>query len=163
MNKTNVLFLCTSNSARSQMAEALLRKYAGDQFEVYSAGLEPKGINPYTVRVMNENGMGISGQWSKDGREYMGKKHFGYLITVCRNAEERCPTTFPGISRRLHWAFEDPAAFRGSEEDTLAVFRKVRDQIAERIRSWLAEQGIAIDPVINRSSPALDGADIKPG
>lgn len=145
MNKTNVLFLCTSNSARSQMAETLLRKYAGDQFEVYSAGLEPKGINPYTVRVMNENGIGISGQWPKDVREYLGQKHFGYLITVCRNAEERCPTTFPDIGQHLHWAFEDPAAFRGSEEDTLAVFRKVRDQIDERLRSWLAEQGIAID------------------
>ena len=151
MNKTNVLFLCTSNSARSQMAEALLRKYAGDQFEVYSAGLEPKGINPYTVRVMNETGIGIGGQWSKSVSEYLGQKHFGYLITVCSNAEERCPTTFPGIGRRLHWDFEDPVVFKGSDEDTLAMFRKVRDRIDERIRSWLAEQGIAIDPVINRS------------
>lgn len=142
MNKTKVLFLCTGNSARSQMAEALLRHYAGDKFEVYSAGLEPKGINPYTVRVMNEMGIDMSGHSSKGVREYMGKMHFGYLITVCANAEERCPTTFPGVGQRLHWAFDDPAAFEGSDEARLRKFREVRDLIDERIQGWLKEQTV---------------------
>jgi arsenate reductase len=137
--KTRVLFLCTSNSARSQMAEALLRHYAGDRFDVYSAGLEPKGMNPFTVRVMEEVGIPLTGQTSKDVREYMGKLHFGYLITVCANAEERCPTTFPGVSQRMHWAFDDPAAIEGSDEERLAKFREVRDQIDRRIREWLGE------------------------
>jgi arsenate reductase len=139
--KTRVLFLCTSNSARSQMAEAFLRRYAGDRFEAYSAGLEPKGIHPFTVRVMEEIGIPLTGQYSKDVREYMGKLHFGYLITVCANAEEKCPTTFPGVGQRMHWAFDDPAAAEGTEEDKLAKFREVRDQIDRRIREWLAEQG----------------------
>lgn len=138
--KTRVLFLCTGNSARSQMAEALLRHYAGDRFEAYSAGLEPKGMNPFTVRVMEEVGLPLTGQSSKDVREYMGKLHFGYLITVCANAEERCPTTFPGVGQRMHWAFDDPAAIEGSDEERLAKFREVRDQIDRRIRDWLAEQ-----------------------
>ena len=138
--KSRVLFLCTGNSARSQMAEALLRHYAGDRFDVYSAGLEPKGMNPFTVRVMEEIGIPLTGQYSKDVREYMGKSHFGYLVTVCANAEERCPTTFPGVGQRMHWAFDDPAAAEGTEEEKLAEFRTVRDQIDRRIRSWLAEQ-----------------------
>ena len=100
--KMRVLFLCTGNSARSQMAEALLRHYAGDRFEAYSAGLEPKGMNPLTVRTMEEIGIPLTGQYSKDVREYMGKLHFGYLITVCANAAERCPTTFPGVAQRMH-------------------------------------------------------------
>jgi arsenate reductase len=137
--KTRVLFLCTGNSARSQMAEALLRHYAGDHFEAYSAGLEPKGMNPFTVRVMEEIGLPLTGQYSKDVREYMGKLHFGYLITVCANAEEKCPTTFPGVSQRMHWAFDDPAAVEGTDEDKLTKFREVRDQIDRRIREWLAE------------------------
>ena len=138
--KTRVLFLCTGNSARSQMAEALLRHHAGDRFDVYSAGLEPKGMSPFTVRVMEEIGIPLTGQYSKDVREYMGKLHFGYLITVCANAEERCPTTFPGVGQRLHWAFDDPAAVEGADEDKLAKFREVRDQIDHRIHDWLAEQ-----------------------
>jgi arsenate reductase len=133
-----VLFLCTGNSARSQMAEALLRRYAGDRFEVYSAGLEPKGINPYTVRVMAEAGLALEGHRSKSLGEYVGQVQFDYLITVCGDAGEKCPT-FPGMGQRLHWDFEDPAAFSGSEEETLAKFREVRDQIDERIRTWLAE------------------------
>jgi arsenate reductase len=138
--KTRVLFLCTGNSARSQMAEALLRHCAGDRFDVYSAGLEPKGMNPFTVRVMEEVGLPLTGQYSKDVREYMGKLHFGYLITVCANAEERCPTTFPGVSQRMHWAFDDPAAAEGTDEDQLTKFRAVRDQIDRRIHEWLMEQ-----------------------
>jgi arsenate reductase len=145
MSKTQVLFLCTGNSARSQMAEALLRHRAGDQFQVYSAGLEPKGIHPYTKQVMQEIGLDLAGQYSKDVREYMGKLHFGYLITVCANAEEKCPTTFPGVGQRLHWAFDDPAAAEGTEEEKLQKFREVRDQIDQRIRAWLAEQGYTVD------------------
>lgn len=136
--KTRVLFLCTGNSARSQMAEAFLRKHGGDRFEAYSAGLEPKGINPYTRRVLAEVGIDMTGQSSKDLSTYLGKLHFGYLITVCSNAEERCPV-FPGMGIRLHWPFEDPAAVEGSDEEKLAAFRKVRDQIETRILEWLAE------------------------
>jgi len=140
MSKIKVLFLCTGNSARSQMAEALLRRYAGDLYEAFSAGLDPKGINPFTIRVMEEIGIPLDGHYAKHVDEYMGKTHFGYLITVCSNAEERCPATFPGISHRLHWAFDDPAACMGTDEEKLQKFRGVREQIAQRIRSWLAEQ-----------------------
>ena len=136
MNKPRVMFLCTGNSARSQMAEAFLKKYAGDHFEVYSAGLEPKGINPYTTRVMAEIGIDISDQHSKDVAQFLGKIHFGYIITVCSNAEEKCPI-FPGVSVREHWPLEDPAAFEGSDEAKLLKFREVRDQIEERIKAWL--------------------------
>ena len=122
MNKVKVLFLCTGNTARSQMAEAFLRKYGGEQFEAYSAGLEPKDINPYTNRVMEEVGVGLSGQYSKPFTEYMGKVHFGYLITVCDEAEKNCPTAFPGVAQRIHWSFEDPAAFVGTDEEKLAKF-----------------------------------------
>ena len=141
MSNPKVLFLCTGNSARSQMAEALLRKYAGDHFEAHSAGLEPKGINPHTVRVMEEIGVDLSGHRSKDVMEYLGRINFGYVITVCDNAEANCPI-FPFVTTRLHWSFEDPARFEGADEGKLAKFREVRDQIDERIRSWLAEQGL---------------------
>jgi len=97
-------------------------------------------MNPFTVRVMEEVGLPLTGQYSKDVREYMGKLHFGYLITVCANAEERCPTTFPGVGQRMHWAFDDPAAVEGTDEDKLAKFREVRDQIDRRIREWLVGQ-----------------------
>jgi arsenate reductase len=141
MSKTAVLFLCTGNSCRSQMAEAFLRKYGGEQYEAYSAGLEPRGIHPLTAQVMSKVGIDISDQRSKDVMEYMGKKHFGYLITVCAHAEKNCPRTFPGVSQRLHWAFEDPAAIEGPEGEKLAKFRQVRDEIDQRIRAWLAEEG----------------------
>jgi arsenate reductase len=141
LTSTSVLFLCTGNSARSQMAEGLLRHYGGDLYRAYSAGVEPRDIHPYTRQVMKEIGIDISGQRSKGVREYMGHKHFGYLITVCSDADAKCPTTFPGVGRRLHWPFEDPAAFAGSAEATLAKFREVRDQIRGRIAAWLDEQG----------------------
>jgi arsenate reductase len=140
MSKTRILFLCTGNSARSQMAEAFLRKYGGDRFDAYSAGLEPKGINPYTERVMEEVGLSLSGQYSKHVKEYMGKMHFAYLITVCEEAEKACPAAFPGIGQRLRWSFEDPVAFGGSEDEKLAKFREIRDQIGQRIKAWLKEQ-----------------------
>jgi arsenate reductase len=137
MDKTRVLFLCTGNSARSQMAEAFLRQLAGDRFEVFSAGLEPKGIHPYTRQVLAEAGLDISGQTSKDVAQFLGRVHFGYLITVCSNAEARCPI-FPGVSVRLHWPFDDPAAAEGSEAERLACFRRVRDEIKAVIVAWLA-------------------------
>jgi len=143
MSKARVLFLCTGNSARSQMAEALLRKYAGDHFEVYSAGLEPKGLNPYTIKVLEEIGVDTSQHYSKTLDTFMGKVHFGYLITVCSNAEENCPV-FPGVGLRLNWPFEYPAAYVGSEEETLQKFREVRDQIDARVRQWLKEMDIPV-------------------
>ncbi|MGB9595796.1 MAG: arsenate reductase ArsC, partial [Candidatus Poribacteria bacterium] len=105
---------------------------------VYSAGLEPGEIHPYTKKVMEEIGFDFSKNRSKGLSEFMGKMHIGYLITVCSNAEEKCPF-FPGIAKRLHWPFEDPASFEGSEEEKLAKFREVRDKIEKKIKSWLEE------------------------
>ena len=136
MNKIKVLFLCTTNSARSQMAEAFLRAYAGDRFEAYSAGLEPREIHPLTKKVMDEIDIDISSQYSKALKDYMGKVHFGYLITVCSEADEKCPTTFPGMGLRLHWDLEDPAKFSGTEEEKLRKFRQIRDQIRQKVEAW---------------------------
>jgi arsenate reductase (thioredoxin) len=119
------------------MAEAILRKYAGDKFEVFSAGLEPKEINPYTLRVMNEAGYDLAAHYSKPLSLYYAKMQFEYLITVCSDAEKNCPF-FPGASIRLHWPFDDPAAFKGSGEMVLGKFREIRDQIEQKIISWLA-------------------------
>jgi len=116
-----------------------LRKYAGDRYDVYSAGLEPKPVHPLAIRVMDEVGVDISGQRSKSLSEFAGKVHFSYLITVCSNAEEKCPI-FPGMGIRLHWPFDDPAAFEGSDEEKLAKFREVRDLIEGKVRQWVAEQ-----------------------
>jgi len=140
MNKVNVLFLCTNNSARSQMAEALLRSYADNKYEAYSAGLEPKEIHPLVKRVMDEIGIDCSSQYSKALKEYMGRIHFGYLITVCSIAEERCPTVFPGMGQRLHWDFDDPVKFNGSEEEKLNKFREIRDQIRKKVQEWVDSQ-----------------------
>jgi arsenate reductase (thioredoxin) len=143
VNKPKILFLCTTNSARSQMAEAFLKKYGADRFEAYSAGLEPKGIYPYTEQVMKEIGVPLTGQHSKSFREYMGKVHFAYLITVCAEAEKNCPTTFPGVGQRLHWPFEDPAAFGAADDKKMEKFREVRNKIEQKIREWLKDQGRA--------------------
>lgn len=124
MEKEQVLFLSSGNSARSQMAKALLRKYAGDQFEVFSAGLEPSLIYPYTVKVLNEISMNAHKQYSKPLSMYAGKKHFDYLIAVCSNADERCPV-FPGVGTYMHWPFEDPTAFNGSPEEMSEKFREI--------------------------------------
>ena len=138
MEKKRVLFLCTGNSARSQMAEAFLRNYGSDRFEAYSAGLEPKGINPLTIQVMNEIGLDISGQRSKGVKEYLAKVNFHYLITLCDDAEKNCPTVWPGVNQRLHWSFEDPSEYKGTDAEKLAKFREVRDLIDSRIQGWLA-------------------------
>ncbi len=139
--KPRVLFLCTQNSARSQMAETFLRQYGGDVFEAHSAGLEPSVINPLTLQVMREIGYDLegAGQRSKSLDEYMFKVHVGYLITVCANAEARCPT-FPGVGVREYWGFEDPAALEGTLEEKLAKFREIRDQIEARVRAFIARE-----------------------
>jgi arsenate reductase len=121
------------------MAEAFLRKYAGDKYEAHSAGLDPKGVNPLTIQVMHEKGIDISDHTSKGVDVYLGKVHFQYLITVCDDADKNCPTVWPGVNKRLHWSFEDPAAFAGSGDEKLEKFRQIRDQIEERIKTWLAE------------------------
>lgn len=140
MDKQRVLFLCTGNSARSQIAEAFLRKYGSDRFEAHSAGLEPKGLNPLTVKVMHEIGIDVSGQTSKGVETYLGKTLFQYLVTVCDDADKNCPTVWPGVSNRMHWSFQDPAAAEGTDEEKLAKFREVRDLIEIRIKAWLSEQ-----------------------
>ncbi len=139
MSKAKILFLCMGNSVRSQMAEAFLKKYGGDRFEAYSAGTEPKGINPYTERAMREIGVSLTGQHSKHFKEYMGRMHFAYVITLCDEAERSCPAIFPGSAQILHWSFEDPAAFEGTDDEKLTRFRDVRDRIERRIKEWLTE------------------------
>jgi arsenate reductase (thioredoxin) len=144
MDKQRVLFLCTGNSARSQMAEAFLREYGDDIFEPYSAGLEPKGLNPLTIKVMEEIGIDISNQQSKGIETYLGKMLFQYLITVCDDADRNCPTVWPGVSTRIHWSFEDPARFEGTEAEKLAKFREVRDLIESKITTWVAEHRLLV-------------------
>ena len=122
------------------MAEGLLRKYGSDIFEAHSAGLAPKEVNPLTVRAMDEVGIDISNQTSKDINIYLGKTRFQYLITLCDDADENCPTSLPGINARMHWSFEDPARQVGIEEEKLAKFREVRDLIEQKIKAWVAEQ-----------------------
>lgn len=141
MDKQRILFLCTGNSARSQMAEAFLRKYGDDRFEVHSAGMEPKGLNPLTVKVMDEIGIDVSAQTSKGVETYLGKTLFQYLITVCDDADKNCPTVWPGVNQRMHWSFQDPAAVEGSEQEKLSKFREVRDLIEAKIKIWIVEQG----------------------
>ncbi len=139
MNKTKVLFLCTGNSARSQMAQAYLNHFYGDTFEAYSAGLAPAEIHPLTIQVMADDGISLEGHTSKHLNEYMGKVHFGYLITVCSQADENCPSTFPGMGKRLHWNLEDPAAAMGTDQEKHSKFTEIRDKIKSRIRRWVEE------------------------
>ncbi len=133
--KQRVLLLCTHNSARSQMAEGLLRVLAGDRFEAMSAGTEATHVRPLAIRAMGEVGIDISGQESKTLDRYLHEP-FDYVITVCDEANEACPF-FPGAQRRLHWSFEDPSKAEGTQEERLAVFRSVRDRIRQRIEADL--------------------------
>ena len=135
MSKPKVLFLCTGNSARSQMAEGYLRQVAGGEFEPLSAGIEPKGLNPLAVEAMREIGIDISHQRSKDVREFVGQT-IPYVITVCDNAKSQCPI-FPHTYKSLHWSLEDPAEATGSREEKLAIFRRVRDEIRQRVEREL--------------------------
>ncbi len=138
MSRQNVLFLCTGNSCRSQMAEALLRHRGGDRYEAFSAGTQPNGIHPLTIRVLQEKGIDASGLRSKDVNELVGRLPIHHLIVVCGSAEASCPRTLPGMIDREFWPFDDPPAYPGSDEEKLKKFRQVRDQIDERIQSWLA-------------------------
>jgi arsenate reductase len=146
MNKPAVLFVCTHNAARSQMAEALLKHRAGEHFDAYSAGAEPTEIHPRTVRVLRELGIDASGQHAKPLKAYLGKLAINYAIFVCKNAEERCPTLWPSALVRMSWPFDDPTAATGSEDDRLAKFRAVRDQIDAKISAWLNELGLDNQP-----------------
>jgi arsenate reductase len=139
MTKARVLFLCTHNSARSQMAEGLLRNLADERFESYSAGTEATHVRQLAVRAMEEVGVDISGQESKTLERYL-REPFDYVITVCDDANEACPF-FPGASTRLHWSFEDPSKAEGSEEERLEVFRRVRDRIGDRVQAELVNGG----------------------
>ena len=131
--KKKVLFLCTGNSCRSQMAEGLLRHINSCQYEAYSAGIKPSTLNPKAVQVMKEIGVDISNQHSKSADEFI-EKNFNVVITVCDDAKESCPV-FPGSVKRIHWSITDPAKAEGSEENVLEVFRAVRAQLQERIEN----------------------------
>ena len=137
---TRVLFLGTTNAGRSQMAEALLRQRIGDRFEAHSAGLAPVEIHPLTLQVLTEAGVDVQGLHPKNVDEYLGKVHFGYIITVCDWAEQNCPTTFLSMGQRMHWSLEDPLKFRGTKEETLAAFRRICGETDQLIQTWLAEQ-----------------------
>jgi arsenate reductase (thioredoxin) len=138
--KPTVLFLCTGNSCRSQMAEGLLRAEADDRFTAASAGTEPADrVHPLAIRVMNEIGVDISAARAKNVSEYLGRLHAAHLVIVCDGANRSCPTVFPGVLTRTFWPIEDPAAFQGTPEATLTKFREIRDQIRERISQWLAK------------------------
>jgi arsenate reductase len=135
MNKPiRVLILCTGNSARSQMAEGLLRRDGGDRFEVHSAGVAPTSVRPEAIEAMQEVGIDISSQRSKSVDEFVGQE-FDYVITVCDNANEQCPV-FPGKTQRLHWSFPDPAEIEGDHETRLSAFRRTRDEIRERFKNF---------------------------
>ena len=134
-NRTRVLFLCTGNSCRSQMAEGWLRHLAGDRFDVSSAGTNPVGLNPNAVEAMGEVGIDISRQRSKHLEEFAGRR-FDYVITVCDRAKESCPT-YPWAGSLLHWSFDDPAAAKGSPKKRQTVFRRVRNEIEGRIRRFV--------------------------
>jgi len=135
-DRKRVLLLCTGNSARSQMAEGLLRHDGGERFEVSSAGTRPSQVRPEAVEAMREIGVDISGHRSKSVDEFLGQK-FDYVITVCDNAKESCPV-FPGETERIHWSFDDPAVATGDESSRLAVFGRVRDEIRARLREFIA-------------------------
>jgi len=134
--KPKVLFLCTGNSARSQMAEGYLRSLAGERFDVMSAGTEPKRLNPFAVAAMREIGIDIAGQRSKDVTEFLGAP-VQYVVTVCSNAREKCPV-FPATVKFVHWDLDDPTAVQGTEEEKVAAFRKARDQIFTHVHDEFA-------------------------
>ena len=133
--RKRALILCTGNSARSQMAEGLLRHLGAGRFEVFSAGTHPSRVNPLAIEAMREIGIDISHHRSKSVDEFLGQE-FDYVITVCDKANANCPV-FPGRTKRIHWGFDDPAAAEGDAGERLAVFRRVRDEIEERLRDFV--------------------------
>lgn len=141
MGSPVVLILCTGNSARSQMAEALLQQKAGQSFEVVSAGTEPAAaVNPLAIEAMSEICVDISDARPKDLSVFLGKSPVRHLIIVCHDADGKCPTVWPGVVSRVHWPVEDPAAFRGDHEAALAKFREIRDELSARLEEWLVER-----------------------
>jgi len=138
--KKKVLFLCTGNSCRSQMAEGLLREFNSEEYEVFSAGVNPSTVHPNAIEVMKEIGIDISEQKSKHVNEFTNQT-FDIIITVCDNAKEYCPV-FPGNAKRLNWSFFDPAEALGSQEDILKAFKKVRDQISEKIKDYFSKKAV---------------------
>lgn len=134
-DRQRVIFVCTHNSARSQMAEGMLRAWGGDRFEAFSAGTEATRVRPEAVEVMNELGIDISDQTSETLEPYVGQP-FDWLVTVCDQAKEACPT-LPGVARQAHWSVADPSTSGGDEETRLEAFRAARDDLAGRVRSFL--------------------------
>ena len=145
LSKTKVIFLCTHNSARSQMAEAFLKNEAGDYFDVYSGGYDPKPIHPMAIQVMQEIGYDLSKQQPKDLWKLARNEHFGIIITVCKRGEEEDCPTIPGPSTRIYWNIEDPAAYKGTDAEKIAKFREVRDLIHEKVEDFLRERKILKD------------------
>jgi arsenate reductase len=142
MSKPTVLVLCTGNSARSQMAEAFLRKYVGDHYDIYSAGMEPKeDVHPLAVQVMGEIGIDISGQKTKDVARFLGRLPVNHLLIVCSRANQTCPRIWPGAFTRTYLPFDDPAAAEGTEEQKLGVFRRVRDELDKAMHDWKPQFG----------------------
>ncbi len=133
-----MLVLCTGNSARSQMGEGLFRAEGGEGYEVFSAGTRPSIVRPEAIGAMKEIGIDISGHRSKSVDEFTGQ-NFDYVVTVCDNARDNCPV-FPAGTERIHWSFEDPAAVEGSESERLAAFRRIRNQIHERVKAFFADR-----------------------
>ncbi len=147
MSKPMVLFLCTGNSARSQMAEAFLSQHAGDQYDAHSAGLNPQGVHPLTIQVMEEVGIDLTGHRSKSLTQYLGKTSPKWVIFVCEKAENSCPHVWPFSLLTESWRIEDPVDFKGDELEQLMKFRLVRDQIEIRIQEWVVQ---------NNNAPATD-------
>jgi arsenate reductase len=135
-NKQKVLFVCTGNSCRSQMAEGMLRHYGKDKFEIFSAGLDPSHVHPLAIKAMTEARIDISNQYSKTVNDFLGTD-FSYVITVCDSAKERCPV-FPGKYNSIHWSIEDPASAVGSESERMKDFRRVRQNIMKRINHFIS-------------------------
>ncbi len=136
-NKQKVLFVCTGNSCRSQMAEGMLRHYGKDKFEIFSAGLEHSHVHPLAIKTMAESGIDITNQYSKTVNEFLGED-FSYVITVCDSAKEHCPV-FPGKYNAIHWSIEDPASAVGSESERMKDFRRVRQNIMKRINYFISD------------------------
>ncbi len=138
MEKKRVMFICIHNSARSQMGEAFLRHFAGDRYEVASAGIEAGKLNPLVVKAMEEIGIGMEGHYAKKAQDYVDRgEHFDYVVTVCDESNaERCPM-FPGKHERMHWGFPDPSALTGTDEEKLAGIRPIRDQIGKTVKDWV--------------------------
>ena len=141
MKQKRLLVLCTGNSARSQMGEGLFRAEGGGDFEIFSAGTKPSSVRPEAIAVMKEIKIDISGHSSKSVEEFSGQS-FDYVVTVCDNARDSCPV-FPAGTDRIHWSFEDLATVQGSEQERLAAFRRIRDQIHERVKAFFRERTAA--------------------